>query len=113
MAKDDYYVIVYKILAYLYVQLKAGEDADQKMIAHDGPLFKINERYWTYVIENMMNQGFIEGVSLTKAWGRESMVTDMSGCRITPAGIAVLCDNNLMEKAKRFLKEAKEITPFI
>ena len=113
MAKDDYYVIVYKILAYLYVQLKAGENVDPKMIAHDGSLFKINERYWTYIIENMANQGFIEGVSLARAWGRELMVTDMSGCRITPAGIAFLCDNNLMEKAKKFLKDMKEITPFI
>ena len=26
MAKDDYYVIVYKILAYLYMQLKNGEN---------------------------------------------------------------------------------------
>ena len=30
MAKDDYYVIVYKILAYLYVQLKKGEPIDPK-----------------------------------------------------------------------------------
>lgn len=28
MAKDDYYVIVYKILAYLYVQLKKGESVE-------------------------------------------------------------------------------------
>lgn len=27
MAKDDYFVIVYKILAYLYMKLKNGEDA--------------------------------------------------------------------------------------
>lgn len=30
MAKDDYFVIVYKILSYLYVQLKSGEDVDEK-----------------------------------------------------------------------------------
>ena len=28
MPKDDYHVIAYKILAYLYVQLKAGADID-------------------------------------------------------------------------------------
>lgn len=27
MAKDDYFVIVCKILSYLYVKLKSGEDA--------------------------------------------------------------------------------------
>ena len=28
MAKDDYYVIVYQTLAYLYIQLKAGKRID-------------------------------------------------------------------------------------
>lgn len=43
MAKDDYYVIVYKILAYLYVQLKAGENVDEQMISHDSPIININK----------------------------------------------------------------------
>lgn len=33
MAKDDYHVIVYKMLTYLYAQLKAGKPVNQKMIA--------------------------------------------------------------------------------
>ena len=41
MEKDDYYVIVYKILAYLYVQLKNGDDIDSKIISFDGKLFNI------------------------------------------------------------------------
>lgn len=28
MAKDDYFVIVYKILAYLYMKLKNGEEIE-------------------------------------------------------------------------------------
>lgn len=35
MAKHDYYVIVYKILAYLYIQLKAGEPMDTDMIRYE------------------------------------------------------------------------------
>ena len=34
MAKDDYFVIVYKILSYLYVKLKSGEDTNPNMITH-------------------------------------------------------------------------------
>ena len=34
MAKDDYHVIVYQILAYLYAQLKAGEDPDEAMLSY-------------------------------------------------------------------------------
>ena len=32
MAKDDYYVIVYKILAYLYVRLKNGDDVKSQSL---------------------------------------------------------------------------------
>lgn len=48
MAKDDYFVIVYKILSYLYVKLKSGEDVNPNMITHDNQLLQIN-RKWSYV----------------------------------------------------------------
>lgn len=35
MAKDDYHVVVYKILAYLYVKLKAREKVDTKLLEAD------------------------------------------------------------------------------
>lgn len=38
MYRDDYFVLAYKLLAYLYTQLKAGEDVDPAMLAADGPL---------------------------------------------------------------------------
>lgn len=37
---------------------------------------------------------------------------NLDKCYITPLGIEYLCDNSFMEKAKRFLKDIKEITPF-
>ncbi len=112
MAKDDYFVIAYKILAYLYVQLKTGEDIDVVMLAAGGPLMKINEKYWTYIMENLQEQGYIRNVHLT--WiGGQKIITDYAQCEITPDGIAYLCDNSLMEKVKQFLKDVKEITPFI
>ena len=54
MAKDDYYVIVYKILAYLYMQLKNGENTNPDFIKNDGFLFKINERYWNNKIVHLL-----------------------------------------------------------
>ena len=33
MARDDYHVIVYQILSYLYQRLKKGEQVDAKMIS--------------------------------------------------------------------------------
>lgn len=44
MAKDDYFVIVYKILAYLYMRLKSGEEIEAEMLMYDGSLFQINKK---------------------------------------------------------------------
>ena len=113
MAKDDYHVILYKILAYLYVQLKNGEDADPKCLVHDGLLFQIKQRYWNYIMENALKQGLIDGITVTRPWGADAIIGNLEACQITPAGIEYLCDNSFLEKAKQFLKEIKEITPFV
>lgn len=113
MVKDDYYVIVYKILAYLYTQLKHGELVEPKMIAHDGLLFEINKSYWNYIMTHMLDQGLIEGITVMKPWGKEVIISDLECCIITPEGIGYLLDNDLLSKAKKWLKDAKEIIPFI
>ena len=62
MAKDDYHVIVYQILSYLYQRLKKGEPVDVSMLSPDSPLFKVNKRYWAYIIYNLSRHGMIEEV---------------------------------------------------
>jgi hypothetical protein len=113
MAKDDYHVIVYQILAYLYTQLKSGEQVDGDMLKHNGPYFQINERYWLYIMQNMLEEGLIRGIVITKTWGKDIIVNDLDNAQITPAGIEYLCDNTFIEKAKQFLKDVKAIVPFV
>lgn len=113
MTKDDYYVIVYKILAYLYVQLKKGEPIDPKMLTYDGGLFNINRSYWVYIFTNMLEQGYIRGLHDTRSGNGYYIEEQLTSCEITPAGIDYLCNNNLMQKAIRYLKDIKDITPFI
>lgn len=113
MAKDDYYVIVYKILAYLYVKLKAGEEIEPEMLMYDGTLFHINRKYWVYIFENMVNDGYITGLSNISVGEGYYLREQFPECQITPKGIEYLCENSLAEKAKQFLKDIKEITPFI
>lgn len=115
MAKDDYHVIVYQILAYLYQCLKKGIRVNGRNLSYEeSKYFDINRGYWSYIMENMFLAGWIEGITLTRVWGEEyPIISDLDNCRITPAGIEYLCDNSLMEKAKQFLKDVKEITPFI
>lgn len=113
MAKDDYYVIVYKLLAYLYLQLKGGEPVEERMVSNESPLFKINESYWRYIIKHLYEDGYIEGISITKIFGKGVVFGDLQDMMITPKGIDYLCNNSLFEKAKDFLRDIKDITPFI
>ena len=46
MAKDDYFVIVYQILSYLYQRLKRGESVDARMISAESDLYTIPRSYW-------------------------------------------------------------------
>lgn len=111
MAKDDYYVIVYKILAYLYDQLKKGKNIEESMIRSSGRMFSINDRYWEYIIINLYEERYISGILITKAYGG-ILIENLGDMMITPKGIDYLFENSMFEKAKKFLREAKEISPF-
>lgn len=116
MAKDDYHVIVYQILAYLYQRLKKSEPVDPKMLVCDSPLLKepIGKEYWAYIIYMLHDNGFIMGVVFADLDGLSvPYAANLDKCMITPMGIEYLCDNSFMEKVKRFVKEAKDIiAPF-
>ena len=114
MAKDDYHVIVYQILAYLYQCLKKDESVDVKNLQNYNKFFQINKNYWAYILTNMQDMGLIEGVGFVEIDQHPYPIpVQLDNCRITPIGIEYLCDNSFMEKAKRFLKDVKEITPFV
>ena len=113
MAKDDYFVIVYQVSSYLYIQLKAGEPVDGKMLQHDSNYLNINERYWNYVMQNLQESGYIKGISIIKTFGGDVVIGNLDNCQITPDGIEYLCDNSTLSRAKDFLKDVKAIVPFI
>lgn len=119
MAKDDFHVIVYQILAYLYQCLKRGEDIDPQMIGADSGLFKvngqvINKRYWAYIIYNLQKLKLIEGVVFADFDAvKHPVPINWEACQITPAGIEYLMDSSFIQKAKAFLKDAKAIVPFV
>lgn len=114
MAKDDYFVIVYQILSYLYKCLKEGARAEEKLIRHNSPYIKINENYWSYIIWHMQQEKLIEGVVFVDDnLGDVPYPIEIDRCRITPDGIGYLCDNSFMKKAKAFFKDVKELMPFV
>ena len=60
MAKDDFFVIAYKILSYLYACMKAGEDPKTEELSSER--LKIPERYYYSVITALYEDGYINGV---------------------------------------------------
>lgn len=120
MAKDDFHVIVYQILAYLYQCLKSGDAVDSKMLGNDSPYFiadgkPLSERYWCYVLYQMQRMGLIEGVIFSGRVSNYSFERPLrwDGCMITPVGIEYLTDDSFLAKAREFLKDAKSIVPFV
>lgn len=112
MAKDDYHVIIYQILAYLYQQLKRGKTIDTQMLQADGKLFQINESYYIFIIESLLLEGLITGPVVDETMAGK-FVDGLEYTQITVKGIEYLMDNAFLNKAKRFLKGVKEVTPFI
>ena len=114
MARDDYYVIVYQILSYLYQCLKKGKPVNPDMISNSNKYFNINQQYWEYIMYNLVRYEYIEGLVLLEVDGKDyPYVENLEKATITPKGIDYLCDNSFMKKAKHFLKDIKEIAPFI
>ena len=99
MAKDDYDVIVYKILLYLYGVMKRiiiFQEASFNMTISRA---KISEEYLADVLRMMQGEGLIDGAEIIKAWGNDYILTnDISEISITAAGIRYLKENSTMKK---------------
>ena len=111
MARDDYFIVVYKILAYLYKCVKNGESPDIYNVI-TAEAYGISESYFDYILYEMANSGYIRGVSVFNVLGKLSPCVKLtSEAVITPKGIEYLQENSVIEKAKKFLKEIKETIP--
>lgn len=112
MSKDDYFVIAYRILAYLYVCLKSGDQPDMNYINADSDAINISSKYWEYIIRHLYQDGYIEGVSLVSVTGRSTPGIKLDpDFMITPSGIEFLQNNSAMRRACDFLKTLKETIP--
>ena len=112
MAKDDYHVLAFRILAYLYACLKAGEKPDNEYLKYGTDKFPIGEAYWYYLLSHLYAEGYIGGIALIPILGcPEKGVKLLPDLCITPKGIEYLQENSAMQKAKAFLKGLKEIIP--
>lgn len=107
MAKDDYYVIVAKILVYLYKKYKQLDV--KKTYLH--PLtaeFPISKEQLDETILMLNDQGYITG-KLRKPFKGMAIMIDYTSFKITPSGIDYLHDNSKIRKVCEQIEEAREI----
>ena len=103
MAKDDYFVIIFKILTYYYACFK------DKIVFND-KVFKsyidISEEYLNKVLYMIYEEGYINNLVFINAWGNyRILATNLCDCMITQKGIEYLLDNSKMNKIKEFMLE--------
>lgn len=110
MAHDDMYVVMYKIIAYIYACMRKGEEPDPDMYSAEA--LGVPKAYWDTVMNELIGHGFVAGIAvMSTPYG---FVVDRRRPRVTMEGVAFLEENSMMGKAKAFLKEAKDvIAPFI
>lgn len=111
MAKDDYDVIVCKVLVFFYRRLK-GKIPDDEAASYLNPVTKqlpVSEDYLNAVIMDLIDLGFIADAEVNRAWGGDIMNIDTRRARITLKGVEYLRDNSKMRKIAEVIKEAESI----
>ena len=106
MAKDDYEVIVYKILLYYYAVMKRKVTFTKETFSKTISKAEIPEEYLADIFRLMQSEGLIEGACFTGAWGGiHIMASDESDVSITAAGIRYLKENSRMNKVGEALSK--------
>ena len=101
MAKDDYNVIKFKILVYLYGILKRRytftADEFNNLLERNN----INDEYFIDILELMLEESLIKNITISTAMGGHKFInSDISNVKITARGINHLEENKLMNKIK-------------
>lgn len=110
MANDDYPVLVCKILVFLYKKLKGKTNIlTENYIQPLTSDFPVSEDYFSYVIEHLVKDEYVEKVKIVDAWGGKKIILNISEMQITPKGIDYLMNNSIMKKIVNTLEEAKPI----
>lgn len=109
MAKDDYAVIVYYLLSYLYCCLKHGEQPDAQYLGLKEYPATINEQYLTFIYGELLRKGYITGVIVGDVAilgkGRVKVLKSYEDAQITADGIEYLQQNSTMSLAWKRIQE--------
>ncbi|WP_394404860.1 YjcQ family protein [Streptococcus sp. 20-1249] len=109
MAKDDYWVVVYKVLTYYFKKMKRGEEVDDNELSANS--LGINQPYLMNVYRNLFDDGYLTGSQITGDMSGRFYIENPYVVRITTKGIEYLEDNTKMKQVYKVLKELKEWIP--
>lgn len=111
MAKDDYDVIVFKVLLYYYAVLKRKILFEKVTFEKGIGINDISEEYFVEVLLMMQDDGFIKNIVVKKAWGGDYiLLSDFDDIKITSKGIDYLKENAKMQKIKEKALEIVDLT---
>jgi hypothetical protein len=110
MEREDYLLLAYRILSYLYAHFKAGERPDMDCISAD--VLNIQAGYWFNIMRSLTEEGYIVGLVFPASIGSAASIKAIDP-RITQKGIEFLQENSMMKKAADFLKTINETVPCI
>ena len=102
MARDDMFVVMCKVIAYLYSRMRKGEEPKIEEYGHEALL--IPEEYWIDCIEELVRHGFVSGVKVTRLLGGRSVELDRP--TVTMEGVQFARENSMMSRAARFVQGA-------
>ena len=85
---------------------------NQKRVNLTASAYNIPENYWQYIILSLITEEYVKGIAVNHTKDGV-LLGDLPDTIITPKGISYLFENSLLEKAKRTLKDVKEMVPFV
>ena len=112
MKEDDYCVVVYKILNYMYECLRTDTRVSYGLFENDGVLFpKLNKKYWQLIENNLKENGYID-VDVTSFYTSDNFdgsvkYAEVCTYKITTKGIEYMYKNfewmNMLETGKQII----------
>ena len=105
MARDDAHVLIYKILTYLYKQLKDDEPIDPDKISADG--LNIREGYWCWIMRQLINAKYTTGYSVVSNGPDRVRIDHLKRATITYKGVEYLFSDTFMAKVRELYPEIK------
>lgn len=107
MAQDDYFVIVYKLLKYLYDCLKSSARPKDEALTPE--FYGIEDTYWEYIIRNLYQEEYVSGVTLSRMYGKPDYPVIQPRFTITPKGIQYLSENTMFKKIQKHVRDVISI----